>query len=199
MTLLPRDGILSIDDARFYDIEEAEREYDPEELILGVELSDGARDYSASRDPYLSYYASGQAGIIGERHQDKRLPTKQFAAGAALKDEAVAYAFSVLSLEPVVNDHVGDTQLLVVFGVDQLSTAVFDRQVGNQTLTFSLSDPEMLTLTDAETGSTWEGLDGAATGGPLAGEQLAPLRSTNSFWFGRKDFCPNTRVCGKDG
>ncbi len=157
------------------------------------------KGYTGSRDPYGSYYQSGQAGVIGETYQDNRLPTKQFVVGVALEDEAVAYPFSVLSLEPVVNDEIGDTPVLVVFGEDQLSTAVFDRQVGDQTLTFSLSDPARLTLTDAETGSTWQGLTGMATGGPLAGERLTRLKSTNSFWFGWKDFYPDTRVYGIDG
>ena len=119
--------------------------------------------------------------------------------GVALEDKAVAYPFSVLSLEPVVNDLVGEAPVLVVFGQDNIATAVFDRKVGDQILTFSLSNPEALTLTDAETGSTWDGLAGTATAGPLAGERLTQLKSTNSFWFGWKDFYPDTRVYGTDG
>ena len=157
------------------------------------------KGFPGSRDPYDSYYASGQPGVIGEKHQDDRLPTKQFVVGVALEDEAVAYPFSVLSLEPVVNDLVGEAPVLVVFGQDNIATAVFDRKVGDQILTFSLSNPEALTLTDAETGSTWDGLAGTATAGPLAGERLTQLKSTNSFWFGWKDFYPDTRVYGTDG
>lgn len=48
VTLLPPDGIPSIDDPKFYGIEEADREYEPEELILGVELEGEARAYSVS-------------------------------------------------------------------------------------------------------------------------------------------------------
>ena len=157
------------------------------------------KGYSGSADPYDSYYASDRAGVIGETFQDDRLQTKQFVVGVARGDEAVAYPFSVLSLEPAVNDEVGGTPVLVVFGADEVTGVVFGREVQGQTLTFSLSDPESLTLTDAETGSTWEGLTGRATDGPLAGERLTRLKSTSSFWFGWKDFYPETRVYSKDG
>jgi hypothetical protein len=158
---------------------------------------------TSDSDPYDGYYASNRAGVIGETFQDERLPTKQFVVGVVLGDqavsstfEAVAYPFSVLSLEPVVNDVVAGTPVLVVFGQDNVTSAVFSREVEGQTLTFSLEDTESLTLTDAETGSTWRGLTGEATDGPLVGQRLEQLKSTNSFWFGWKDFYPDTRVYG---
>jgi hypothetical protein len=157
-----------------------------------------AKGYSGGFDPYDSYYESDRAGVLGEEHLDERLQAKQFVVGVALGEEAVAYPFSVLSFEPVVNDAVAGTPVLVVFN-DQTSTAVvFDREVEGQALTFALDDPQMLALTDAETGSTWEGLTGRAIDGPLAGEQLARVKSTGSFWFGWKDWYPETRAYGKD-
>jgi hypothetical protein len=38
---------------------------------------------------------------------------------------------------------------------------------------------------------------GLSTEGSLAGTQLEPLKSTISFWFGWKDFYPETRVYGE--
>ena len=46
MTLLPPDAIRSIDDPKFYGVEEAGEEYDPGELVLGVEVDGEARAYS---------------------------------------------------------------------------------------------------------------------------------------------------------
>ncbi len=46
VTLLPPDAIPSIDDPKFYGTQEADKEYGPEELVLGVELDDEARAYS---------------------------------------------------------------------------------------------------------------------------------------------------------
>ena len=48
VTLLPPDAIPAIDDPEFYAVAEADTEYAPEELILGVELDGEARAYSVS-------------------------------------------------------------------------------------------------------------------------------------------------------
>jgi hypothetical protein len=48
VTLLPPDAIRSIDDPQFYSAEEADKEYQPEELVLGVELDGEAHAYSVS-------------------------------------------------------------------------------------------------------------------------------------------------------
>ncbi len=44
-----------------------------------------------SRDPYVGYYQSSSAGIIGETIQDDRLSTKEFVVGVELTNgEAIA-------------------------------------------------------------------------------------------------------------
>jgi hypothetical protein len=156
------------------------------------------KGYSGGFDPYESYYESAAPGVIGEARSDDRLQTKQFVVGVALGDEAVAYPFSELSFEPVVNDVVDGTPVLVVFDDVKSGGVVLNREVEGQTLTFSLSDADALTLSDAETGSTWQGLTGLAIDGPLAGKELAWVKSTASFWFGWKDFYPETRVYSRD-
>ena len=45
VTLLPPDAIPSIDDPQFYDVDEADQEYHPDELVLGVEFDGDARAY----------------------------------------------------------------------------------------------------------------------------------------------------------
>ncbi len=147
------------------------------------------------RDTYDSYYASESAGVIGKTNFDDRLYTKEFVIGAELDGTAVAYPFSVLNNEPVINDVVGDNQILVVFDNSSGAGLVFDRVVDGETLTFSASDGD-LSLTDTETGSTWDGFNGVAIDGPLAGTQLDRIKSTTVFWFGWADFHPDTLVYG---
>lgn len=48
ITLLPRDAIPAIDNPQFLTSQEAEEEYAPNELILGVEFDGDARAYSTS-------------------------------------------------------------------------------------------------------------------------------------------------------
>lgn len=154
------------------------------------------KGYSGGFDPYERYFNSSDAGVIGEAVEDRRLYVKEFVIGVEQNGEAVAYPYSVLNDQPVVNDRVGGVPVLVVFDAETGSGVVFKRELDGQTLTFQSVDG--LDLRDAETGSTWVGLSGAAQSGPLAGKLLERLKSTRSFWFGWKDFYPATSVYGID-
>lgn len=46
VTVLPRDAIQAIDDPKFLDVNEADQQYDDDELVLGVEFNGDARAYS---------------------------------------------------------------------------------------------------------------------------------------------------------
>jgi hypothetical protein len=46
ITVLPVDAIRSIDDPQFYSVPEADEEYAPDELVIGVEFEGEARAYS---------------------------------------------------------------------------------------------------------------------------------------------------------
>ena len=48
ITLLPKDGIPSIDNPRFYGVEEADQEYHPNEIVMGVVFNGEARAYSVN-------------------------------------------------------------------------------------------------------------------------------------------------------
>ena len=154
------------------------------------------KGYSGSYDPYTGYYSSRSPGVIGETHQDTRLYVKQFVVGVEQNGEAVAFPFSVLNDEPVVNHQVGGVPVLVVFNQETGTGVVFNRDVNGQTLTFAPT--EGLRLQDNETGTTWDGLTGEAIEGSLQGQALTRLKSTSSFWFGWKDWYPDTRVYGSD-
>ncbi len=45
ITLLPKDAIPSIDRPRFYSVQEADAEYEPDEVVIGVEFNGDARAY----------------------------------------------------------------------------------------------------------------------------------------------------------
>jgi hypothetical protein len=154
------------------------------------------KGYSFSYDPYEGYFSSSQTGVIGQTVIDDRLYVKEFVIGVDHNDEAVAYPYSVLNEEPVVNDAVGGTPVLVVFNSDTGTGVVFDRIVEEVELFFEIA--EGLILVDVETGSSWDGLTGVAIDGPLSGKELTRIKSTASFWFGWKDFYPDTRVYGID-
>ena len=150
------------------------------------------------RDTYDSYYNSPAAGVIGEQNVDERLLTKEFVVGVEVGDTAVAYPFRVLNNEPIINDRVNNTDLLVAFDPNSAASVVYDRSADGQTLTFKQgADP--FVLIDNETGSTWELLTGTAVDGPLVGTTLNRLKSTQVFWFGWTDFHPDTQLYGIEG
>jgi hypothetical protein len=121
---------------------------------------------------------------------------KEFVVGVEINDDPVAFPFSVLNDEPVVNYEVGGEPVLVVFNAETGSGVVYEREVDGQPLTFS--QVEGTTIVDAETGTEWNGLTGEALGGSLAGITLNRVKSTSSFWFGWKDWYPDSVIYGLD-
>jgi len=153
--------------------------------------------HRGSEDVYDSYYASERAGVIGRSNFDERLQTKEFVIGVELENAAIAYPFSVLNHEPIINDSLDGKDFLVMFDLQSGASVVFERTVEGQTLTFSQNDDES-TMTDLETGSIWERMNGTAIDGPLRGTELKRVKSVASFWFGWVDFHPDTIVYGLD-
>lgn len=65
--------------------------------------------FASTRDPYESYYRSPDTGIIPTRVSDKRIYPKEYVLGLVLSGKAKAYPFSVLSRQPVINDHLSSS------------------------------------------------------------------------------------------
>ncbi len=121
------------------------------------------------------------------------MPVKERVIGVRIGGEVKAYSFKALTRARVVDDTVGGVSLVVVFDGPSESGAVYRRDQGSRLLTFGPA-AGALSMQDSETSSTWDGLSGRATAGPLAGTQLEQIAITYSFWFGWVDFYPNTGV-----
>ena len=158
------------------------------------------RKEAPSQATYASYWSSGMAGVAGETLKDARLLAKQYVVGVRVADQPKAYPYARLSTQPVVNDTLGGTPLVVVFDEAHGGAGiVFSRQVQDRVLTFALqrATESTVLLTDEETGTLWHGLTGEGLEGRLAGQRLRQLPATDSFWFGWKDHFPNTAVWGE--
>lgn len=157
-----------------------------------TKLLDRSIGRRGGRDPYFSYYNSGNAGVLGEANRDKRLRTKELIIGLDHGRERIAYGFTNLRSEPIINDfYDGDPTLITYDALGQAAVA-FDRTVGGAPLTFEAVDES--TMTDRETGSVWSTISGEALSGDHAGEQLTKLPSFVAFWFSWSDFYPGTDV-----
>jgi hypothetical protein len=159
----------------------------PGTLMLAVDPTD------VGYDPYQNYYGATDAGVVGRKRTDDRLPVKEKVIGVRLGGEVKAYSFTALARDRVVNDTVGGVPLVVVFDGGSSSGAVYRRDPNGTVLTFTPGQAA-LSMTDAATGSTWDGLSGKATAGADSGMQLEQVPITYSFWFGWVDFYPNTEV-----
>lgn len=164
------------------------RQLYPETLAL---VTDGGGRY----DTYSSYYGSRSRGVLGESREDDRLEGKELVVGVVVDDMPAAFAHTMLGDAGVVNVEVNARPIAVAFASDTAAAAVFDRRVDGRVLTFAPGD-DPLDIVDHETGSTWFVPTGAAVTGPLAGAELSRLPSTSSFWFGWKDWYPETALFG---
>ena len=148
-------------------------------------------DYPGQTDHYAGYFGSGDAGILGRKRDDNRLPAKARVLGIRILDHPKAYSLEAVGRARVVNDTFVGVPLVVLATADQ-AAAAFRRDVAGQTLTFR-AGPNGIVL-DQETGSIWDQVTGQATAGVLVGQTLTPLAATDSFWFGWFDFFPGTAL-----
>ena len=116
---------------------------------------------------------------------------ERFVVALADGDTARAWPFDQLLKEPVINDSFAGKPIVVLFDQESYTAFVYERQVGEQTLTFE-SRGEEGEIIDRETGSSWDLQHGKATAGSLLGEQLKPLAGIVSFRRAWKVFHPKT-------
>ena len=156
-------------------------------------------------NPYVGYDSTSRPFLF-QGTPDSRLAPAERVLGLTTETEAIAYPFPALEEAGVVHDSFGGVELAIFHkaglasaldssvisqGRDIGAVAVYDRQVGDQLLTFSANDDG--TFGDAETGSTWDIL-GEAVDGPLAGETLTAILHFDHFWFAWAAFFPATEL-----
>lgn len=171
------------------------RDRHPETTVLSTGTGH-IRDYGSN--PYGEYSEPDNGStVFPSSPWSPARPPKEPVLGVREGTSSVAYPFGVLDTAGVsvaVNDTLAGRPILVAFHHESGTARAYDRRVEDQTLDFTLADPDALTLTDQQTGSTWNAL-GRATAGPLAGKQLAPLTDAwVLFWFSWSVFQPNTRI-----
>ena len=171
----------------------------------GEVLSPGFRGYGSN--PYVGYDSSPQPFLFfGE--PDERLFATERVLGALLGGEAIAWPFPALMETPVINDSVGDFEVVALWQPGQTSAldgrdidnsrdvgmaALYDRELDGQLLSFALDEEGR--IVDEQTGSQWN-VFGTALAGELVGSQLRQHLAFPHFWFAWAAFRPETRVYG---
>ena len=188
----------------------------PSSTVVGVIQSEASRFSPATnltarqfpesrylRYPYDNYRSPQTNPLINAFPRLNDNPTaqifenKDMVHGVRFGEIAKAYPFKLMGEEMVLNDTVGETDIVVsYYAAEQLATSFF-RTFEGQKLTFEkVSSTDSLfpfLLRDLETTTTWD-LLGRGVGGPNIGKQLTQVPAKNAFWFAWATFWQNTGI-----
>lgn len=168
----------------------------PETLALS-ENTGFERNYR--RDPFNGYGEGLNVGgrfffPVSEAGRDPRLDPGEIVLGLEADGAHRAYPLALLG-NAVVQDILGQTDVVIFSKADGPSGAAYSPQIDGRELTFVFEGDR---IQDQETGSEWN-LAGQATDGELAGAQLQPLLTRSTFWFSLVANFPEIEVYMHEG
>jgi hypothetical protein len=140
------------------------------------------------------------------RALDRRLDAMERVVTVSVGATSAAYPFRFLEDNPVINDELEDTRIVIFWapgtasaldsrdiarGREVGSGAAYSPSIEGEELEFeSIGDGR---FRDRQTGSEWNVL-GKAVSGPMSGKRLAPVPHGNHFWFSWAVFSPETEI-----
>ena len=163
------------------------RDEHPDTRVLDLKTG-YVRDYRPGR-PYGTYFASPDTMFpVGPRSD--RLATKAFVLAVRIGEARKAFPLDVLAREPVVNDRVGATNVVVLGKPEARSGRAYQRDA----LTFQAgrSPHELI---DAATGAAWR-VEEERLVHPGTGRTLPRVGAHVVYWFGWYAFHPDAEVYG---
>jgi hypothetical protein len=178
---------------------------------LYVDKSGWETDFSKHSVP-LSEFQSGGPPRDGIPPVDEPKPTSQADAEEWLSerepvlvvevgDQVRAYPVQILVWHEIVNDSLGGRPIAVTYCPLCNSSLVFDRRVGDRTLTFGTTGNlrrSDLVMWDRQTESWWQQLSAEAVVGELTGTRLKVLPSQTLSWADFKRIHPGGDVLSRD-
>jgi hypothetical protein len=178
---------------------------------LQVDTSGWETDFSKHSVP-LSEFQSGGPPRDGIPPIDEPKPTSQADAEEWLSerepvlvvemgDQVRAYPIQILVWHEIVNDTLGGRPIAVTYCPLCNSSLVFDRRVGDRTLTFGTTGNlrrSDLVMWDRQTESWWQQLSAEAVVGELTGTRLQVLPSQTLSWADFKRIHPRGDVLSRD-
>jgi hypothetical protein len=165
-------------------------------------------DFRYRDPPYTGYddTVPGNDPFLFDRAIDRRAHPVDRVSAIDLGTGPMAYHFAFLQQNPIVNDVIGDTPVVIFFDNKTESafkssilhgdystvgsSTTFNRELKGQLLTFEAIDGE---IRDVETGTTWTRF-GKGIAGELSGHELLPIIHGDYFWFAWAAFKPDTRL-----
>jgi Protein of unknown function (DUF3179) len=151
-----------------------------------------------------SHYASEYDPKDWEKHVEKTrtvvdttksgIGPHQLMVGITLAGENKAYPVQAIVAAKLIQDRVGGFPVLLLVGPDGTSIRTFEGKLEgvDRELTFS-TGPRDGTMSDAETGTTWN-FQGCAVEGQLSGRCLKEIDEHKDYWFDWMNHHPDTSV-----
>jgi hypothetical protein len=120
--------------------------------------------------------------------------------GVVVSGQARAYPVRALCYHHVINDHIEDTPVVVMYCVICSSGMSFDPVVNDQQLTFGFHGiwQGVAVVYDRQTRSVWLHLTGECIEGPFKGTTLKAIAGRHVLWSEWKRDHPNTQVMGEE-
>ncbi|HAL50306.1 MAG: hypothetical protein UU40_C0002G0021 [Candidatus Uhrbacteria bacterium GW2011_GWD2_41_121] len=112
--------------------------------------------------------------------------------GLAINNDAIAFSDDIMKGMYAANEVVDGMSIVGFWNEDLKQTFIYASQVNDQVLTFSY-DFNTQTMTDDQTGSTWNS-NGLALSGSLTGTQLTRIQTRPSFWMCWYAIYPQTQI-----
>ena len=131
--------------------------------------------------------------------RDDRLETKDIVLGLKIGDMAKAYPVQSIQMERVVNDTLGDANVVVLASEISPASKVYERGE----IEFFRADDDTstgvpMTVVD-ESGAVWNVTEDALVNASDSSQTLRRIPTHMSFWFGWYAFYPDTLLYGSEG
>ncbi len=157
------------------------------------------------RNPYSGYDDVDKPPFLFVGKIDERLPPMERVISVSVGSKQRIYPFRLLSDRPVINDRIGESDIVIFSKPGMLSVldnvqisesrtiaaaTAWQRQIDDDTLKFEYRSGSII---DSKTGSKWN-LFGQAVSGPLNGSKLQPVDSGVHFAFAWLAFNPDSEI-----
>jgi len=160
----------------------------PKTKVLDIDTGH-VRDYTPGR-PYGRYYASPDT-MFPVFPRSTTLETKDVIFVLRLDPHRKVYPMAVFDREPVVNDALGGTAVVIVGRRASRTARAYER--GTRTFLPGRGPEELI---EQGGGETWRLEEEALVHGG-SGRRMLRLAGHNAFWFGWFAFHPDTPVYGR--
>ncbi len=157
----------------------------PDTLVLDIRTGH-ARDYTPGR-PYGRYFGSPDTMFPVSPRSD-RLKAKEYVLAVRIGAARKVFPLEALRREPVVNDRVGTTNVVVVGKADTRTARAYER--GHLTFRPGRAPGQ---LVEAASGAAWR-IEEERLVHPRTGETLPRVGGHIVYWFGWYAFYPDADV-----